>query len=212
MLVQPLRWRLASDQLVSTIPGAIHFALEGSNVWEEYAWSTYCNARHPSSPVNTFLGTLATEFSDLSDVAQLTRILVRLLLAAVLGFLLGFEREHRGKPAGVRTHMLVAIGSALFMLVPEQIGIQPQDISRVVQGLIAGIGFLCAGTILKQGQQEEHVTGMTTAAGLWMTAAIGMACGLGHGVMAIASASLTLVVLMLMPPIVIAIERLLRKR
>ena len=72
------------------------------------------------------------EFSDVGDVAQFTRIMVRLLLAAVLGFALGFEREQQGKAAGVRTHMLVAIGSALFVLVPQQTGIdagrhEPRD-------------------------------------------------------------------------------------
>ena len=161
--------------------------------------------------MNTILETLASEFSDVSDVSQLTRILVRLLLAAALGFLLGFEREHSGKAAGVRTHMLVAIGAALFMLVPQQSGIVPADMSRIIQGLIAGIGFLCAGTILKQGRDEDQVRGLTTAAGLWMTAAIGMACGLGRESTAIVSAVLTFVVLALMPPLVAAVERVVGK-
>jgi putative Mg2+ transporter-C (MgtC) family protein len=152
--------------------------------------------------------TIAAEFSDVGDVAQLTRILVRLLLAAVLGFALGFEREQQGKAAGVRTHMLVAIGSALFVLVPQQTGIEPADMSRVIQGLVAGVGFLCAGTILKQGRDERHVQGLTTAAGLWMTAAIGMACGLGREVTAIISALLALVVLALVPRLVTMIERI----
>jgi len=77
------------------------------------------------------LDTIAAEFSDVGDVAQLTRIVVRLMLAAVLGFMLGFEREQHGKAAGVRTHMLVAIGSALFVLIPQQTGIVPADMSRV---------------------------------------------------------------------------------
>ncbi|RYH16946.1 MAG: MgtC/SapB family protein, partial [Alcaligenaceae bacterium] len=71
--------------------------------------------------------TLAAEFSDVTDVAQLTRIVLRLTLAAVLGFALGFEREQQGKAAGVRTHMLVAIGSAMFVLIPQQTGIVPAD-------------------------------------------------------------------------------------
>src|SRR5688572_24882155 len=96
------------------------------------------------------LDTVAAEFSDVGDIAQLTRIVVRLMLAAVIGFMLGFEREQQGKAAGVRTHMLVAIGSALFVLIPQQTGIEPADMSRVIQGLVAGVGFLCAGTILKQ--------------------------------------------------------------
>ncbi len=153
------------------------------------------------------LDTIAAEFSDVGDLAQLTRILVRLLLAALLGFVLGFEREQQGKAAGVRTHMLVAIGSALFVLVPQQTGIVPADMSRVIQGLVAGVGFLCAGTILKQGKDEHHVQGLTTAAGLWMTAAIGMACGLGREATAVISALLAFVVLQCMPKLVSLIER-----
>lgn len=156
------------------------------------------------------LDTVASEFSDAGDVAQLTRISVRLLLAAVLGFLLGFEREQQGKAAGVRTHMLVAIGSALFVLIPQQTGIVPADMSRVIQGLVAGVGFLCAGTILKQGRDESHVQGLTTAAGLWMTAAIGMACGLGREVTAVFSALLALAVLSLVPRLVGLIERVVK--
>lgn len=152
--------------------------------------------------------TLATEFSDVPDLAQLVRIVVRLLLAALLGLLLGFEREYEGKAAGVRTHMLVAIGSALFVLVPQQAGIEPADMSRVIQGLVAGVGFLCAGTILKRGRTEEQVEGLTTAAGLWMTAAIGMACGLGREVTAILSALLGLAVLQAMPRLVIWVSRM----
>ncbi len=156
------------------------------------------------------LDTVASEFSDVGDVAQLTRIAVRLLLAAVLGFFLGFEREQQGKAAGVRTHMLVAIGSALFVLIPQQTGIVPADMSRVIQGLVAGVGFLCAGTILKQGRDESHVQGLTTAAGLWMTAAIGMACGLGREVTAVFSALLALAVLSLVPRLVGLIERVVK--
>jgi len=153
--------------------------------------------------------TVAAEFADFGDVAQITRIVVRLGLAALLGFALGFEREQRGKAAGIRTHMLVAIGSALFVLVPQQSGIVAGDMSRVIQGLIAGIGFLCAGTILKSGRDEQQVQGLTSAAGLWMTAAIGMACGLGRETMALLSTLLALAVLTLMPYVVRLIERAL---
>lgn len=150
---------------------------------------------------------LAAEFSDVPDLAQVLRIGVRLTLASVLGFMLGFEREQHGKAAGVRTHMLVAIGSAMFVLVPQQAGIGPADMSRVIQGLVAGVGFLCAGTILKQGKDEQNVQGLTTAAGLWMTAAIGMACGLGREVTAVLSTLLALAVLSLVPRLVALIER-----
>ena len=151
--------------------------------------------------------TIATEFSDLPDAGQATRVMLRLLLAALLGGLLGIEREQKGKAAGVRTHMLVAIGSAMFVLVPQQTGIVPADMSRVIQGLVAGVGFLCAGTILKQGKDESHVQGLTTAAGLWMTAAIGMACGLGRELTAVLSALLAFAVLALVPRLVDLIER-----
>ncbi|MCR6478138.1 MgtC/SapB family protein [Variovorax sp. ZS18.2.2] len=157
------------------------------------------------------LDTIASEFSDVTDVAQLTRIVVRLTLAAILGFVLGFEREQQGKAAGVRTHMLVAIGSAMFVLIPQQTGIVPADMSRVIQGLVAGVGFLCAGTILKQGKDESHVQGLTTAAGLWMTAAIGMACGLGREATALLSALLALAVLSLVPRLVSLLERTVAK-
>lgn len=144
------------------------------------------------------MATLANEFSDVPDAAQITRILVRLLLAAILGGILGYEREQRGKSAGVRTHMLVAMGAALFVLVPHQAGMEVADLSRVMQGVIAGIGFLCAGAIIKN-QSEEDVQGLTTAAGVWMTAAIGIACGLGRESTALISTLLALAVLNTVP-------------
>ena len=97
----------------------------------------------------TIQATILNEFSDLIEVEYTTRVSVRLLLAAILGGLLGYERETHGKAAGLRTHMLVAIGSALFVLVPELSGAEHDAMSRVIQGVIAGIGFLGAGTILK---------------------------------------------------------------
>ena len=150
--------------------------------------------------------TFIAEFSDLPDAAQVTRILLRLTLAALLGGLLGIERESKGKAAGVRTHMLVAMGSALFVLISQQAGMDSAGLSRVVQGLIAGIGFLCAGTILK-GNDEEKVKGLTTAAGIWLTAAIGMAAGLGREATAVLSTLLTLGVLALMPRLVRLLEK-----
>lgn len=142
--------------------------------------------------------TIASEFSDVPDLAQATRIVVRLMLAALLGGILGWERESKGKDAGVRTHMLVALGAALFVLVPQQAGILPADMSRVIQGVVAGIGFLCAGTILK-GDGENHVKGLTTSAGLWMTAAIGIAAGLGREATAVLSTLLALAVFAVVP-------------
>ncbi|EEC66763.1 hypothetical protein OsI_33139 [Oryza sativa Indica Group] len=140
------------------------------------------------------LATTAGEFSDLPDLEQATRIVVRLGMAGLLGGLLGWEREHRGKAAGVRTHMLVSMGAALFVLVAEQEGIAPADNSRVLQGIIAGVGFLGAGTILKS-DGAHQIRGLTTAAGIWLTAAIGVAAGLGREATALLSTLMALLVL-----------------
>ncbi|ARB27580.1 MgtC/SapB family protein [Pseudomonas tolaasii] len=152
--------------------------------------------------------TLQAEFADIGDAKQLTQITVRLLIAATLGGILGFEREHKGKAAGVRTHMLVALGAALFVLVPQMSGSQADAMSRVLQGVIAGIGFLGAGTILKGKEDEEgqHVKGLTTAAGLWMTAAIGVA-GMGRESTAVLSTLLALAVFSVMPWIVKRLDK-----
>lgn len=147
--------------------------------------------------------TLRAEFSDITDASQLTRVTVRLVIAALLGGILGFEREHKGKAAGVRTHMLVCMGAALFVLVPRLAGADDQALSRVVQGIVAGIGFLGAGTILKGDNLNTHqVKGLTTAAGLWMTAAIGIAAGSGREMTAVLSTILALGIFSLMPMIV----------
>lgn len=142
--------------------------------------------------------TLISEFSDLTNAAEVTRILLRLSLAALLGGLLGIEREKKGKAAGVRTHMLVAMGAAMFVLLAQQADMTSSDLSRVMQGIIAGVGFLGAGTILK-GVYEEKVTGLTTAAGIWLTAAIGTAAGLGRESTAVLSTLLALGIFTLMP-------------
>ena len=146
------------------------------------------------------LNTIASEFSDVPDAGEATRIVVRLTVAGILGGLLGWEREHAGKAAGVRTHMLVAMGAALFVLVAQQVGIGPADNSRVIQGIVAGVGFLGAGTILKgDADGESQVRGLTTAAGIWLTAAIGVAAGLGREVTAVLSTVLALAVLWAIP-------------
>lgn len=142
--------------------------------------------------------TITSEFSDITDLEDATRVSSRLLIASILGGLLGYERERRHKAAGLRTHMLVALGAALFVLVPVQAGMSLEDISRVIQGLATGIGFLGAGTILK-GDSAEDVKGLTTAAGIWLTAAIGVAVGLGHEATAVMSTLLALVIFALMP-------------
>jgi putative Mg2+ transporter-C (MgtC) family protein len=103
-------------------------------------------------------------------------MVIKLVLAAVLGGLIGFEREAHGRPAGLRTHILVSMGSALFTIVSISFGYQHSDPSRVASQIVSGIGFLGAGTIIRQG---SIVRGLTTAASLWTVAAIGMAVGTG---------------------------------
>lgn len=117
--------------------------------------------------------------------------IVRLTLALVLGGAIGIEREYRAKEAGFRTHFLVALGSALFCVVSQfGFGIDLKDSSRVAAQVVSGIGFLGAGTIIFQ---KNVVRGLTTAAGLWVTAAIGLACGTG---MYVAAAIATAMVLL----------------
>ena len=104
-------------------------------------------------------------------------LIMRLSLALVLGGAIGLEREYRAKEAGFRTHFLVALGSALFCVVSQfGFGFDLKDSSRVAAQVVSGIGFLGAGTIIFQ---KNVVRGLTTAAGLWVTAAIGLACGTG---------------------------------
>ena len=151
--------------------------------------------------------TVLSEFSDIPDTAEITLISLRLVLAAALGGLLGYEREQKGKAAGLRTHMLVALGAALFVLIPQQAGASIADLTRVLQGLVAGVGFLGAGAII-MGKRQEEAKGMTTAAGIWLTAAIGVAAGMGREATAVLSTFLALVILYLIPKV----EQLLKGR
>jgi putative Mg2+ transporter-C (MgtC) family protein len=151
--------------------------------------------------------TFVAEFSDFNDVTELTTLIIRLLMAALLGGILGFEREHRGKAAGIKTHMLVAVGSALFVLIPQQAGLSEAELSRVVQGIIAGIGFLGAGAILKKGADEKDLKGLTTAAGIWLTSAIGVAAGLGRESSAILCTILALIILLIVPRVAELLEK-----
>jgi putative Mg2+ transporter-C (MgtC) family protein len=143
---------------------------------------------------------IQVDFADLPGMMEVTQIVVRLLLAALLGGLLGFQRERVGKAAGLRTHMLVALGSAVFVLIPYQAGMSLADLSRVLQGVIAGIGFLGAGTILKR-HESEQIHGLTTAAGLWLTAAVGIAAGMGREASAVLGTVLAFIILSLLPRI-----------
>jgi putative Mg2+ transporter-C (MgtC) family protein len=113
------------------------------------------------------------------DATHLIRVVARLCTAALLGALLGSERERAGKAAGLRTHMLVALGCALFVMFPAESGMTRTDLSRVIQGVAAGIGFIGAGTILKRPDSGD-VQGLTTAASIWLTGAMGLAVGAGQ--------------------------------
>jgi putative Mg2+ transporter-C (MgtC) family protein len=117
-------------------------------------------------------------FQGLDDFGHVLRVAVRLGVALLLGGVLGWERQREHKAAGLRTHMLVSLGSALFTLVAVEAGIKPDNLARVIQGLVIGIGFLGGGTIVKLGEQQQ-VHGLTTAASIWLAAAVGLAVGLG---------------------------------
>ena len=138
------------------------------------------------------------DFYDLPGGQQVGQIIGRMLVAAGLAGLLGYERGHSGKAAGVRTHMLVALAAAFLVMVCEQSGFGGDELSRVLQGLAAGVGFLGAGTILKMSEQRR-VVGLTTAASLYLTTAIGVAAGMGRQMTAILGTALALTVLMVLP-------------
>ena len=121
----------------------------------------------------------------MSEPLSLEQTVLRLVAAAAMGALLGINRQHHGKPAGLKTLTLVSVGAASFMLVSLELfltvpdtsaGVSRVDLTRVVQGVVGGIGFLGAGSII---QARGSVVGMTTAATIWTVGAIGLACGLG---------------------------------
>ena len=123
-------------------------------------------------------------------------VLLRVFAAVLLGAVVGIERERAGKPAGLRTHMLVSLGTAVVVIACQDAGMSLDGLSRVIQGIVTGIGFIGAGTILKLNEQRE-IQGLTTAAGLWMTAAIGVAVGLGVLGLAVIGTVVTVLVLFL---------------
>src|SRR5690606_20306016 len=140
--------------------------------------------------------TIVHEFSDIPDAEQATRILLRLSMAIILGAAIGYERELRGKDAGLRTHMLVSLGAAIFILAPLQIGMPIEDASRVLQGIIAGIGYRRAGAIIKLSNDQE-IRGLTTAASVWVAAGIGIAAGMGLEATAVVSTAAVLFILVI---------------
>jgi|SRR5437773_3848892 len=134
---------------------------------------------------------LSFGFPELHDVE---RVVIRLLAAAILGAAIGIERQRAGKAAGVRTHMLVTVGTTVFLLACSRYGMNIDGTSRVIQGIITGIGFIGAGTIIKL-EGEMDVKGLTTSAGIWMSAAIGVTVGLGALGLAILATFLALIIL-----------------
>lgn len=129
---------------------------------------------------------VTNELGPLPDL----EVLVRLGVAAAVGAVVGLDRERQGKPAGLRTHVLVSAGAALFVVAAAETGTATADMSRVIQGVAAGVGFLGAGAILKLSDARQ-ILGLTTAATIWMTAALGVAAGLGRLSLAGAAAVLT---------------------
>ena len=121
-------------------------------------------------------------------------VIIRLLAATLLGAIVGFQRERAGKPAGSRTHILVCLGTAVFVLSCSGVGMSLDGLSRVIQGIVTGIGFIGAGSILKLSEGRD-IQGLTTAAGVWMTAAIGVSVGLGSLGVALLSTLFTLIIL-----------------
>lgn len=150
--------------------------------------------------MDKILQALAVEFA-LPDTTILVAALARLAVAAVLGGLIGWEREQKGRAAGLKTHILVSIGSALFILAPTLAGIPGEENTRVMQGIVSGIGLLGAGAILRN-REGTQVEGLTTAASIWMTAAIGMAAGMGMEVLALLATVFTWLVIAAIPKVI----------
>jgi putative Mg2+ transporter-C (MgtC) family protein len=126
--------------------------------------------------MNAILDELA---ASLPNTQEAVRVVIRMLAALLAGGIIGLQREASGKAAGLRTHMLVCAGTTLFVLAAIDAGMEQDALSRVIQGLVTGIGFLGAGAILKV-ESSHQIKGLTTAAGIWMTAALGVAIGLGQ--------------------------------
>jgi len=145
--------------------------------------------------------------------ADTNEVIVRLFAAAAIGACIGLDREVRRKPAGMRTHALVALGSALVTLVVVRFdpkGPHIDAISRAVQGIIAGVGFLGGGAILKA--EHEMVSGLTTAASIWLVASLGIACGVGQWVAALIALAFALIILIVGGPVEGFVHRLSSRR
>ena len=130
------------------------------------------------------------------DTQQLVRVVIRLVTAVLLGAAIGFERQRAGKEAGLRTHIIVTLGTSVFVLACSGYGMSSDGLSRVIQGIVTGIGFIGAGSILKL-DQERNIKGLTTSAGIWMASAVGVATGLGEIGLALLATMTTVIVLAL---------------
>ena len=134
------------------------------------------------------------------------RPLLRLGVAALAGGAVGLERQLRGRPAGLRTHMLVSLGAAIVVALAD--GASPDAASRVIQGVVTGVGFLCAGEILHHVRAgEELVTGLTSAASLWVTGALGMAAASGRWALTVVGTVATVGTLTLVHKVELALPR-----
>ncbi len=141
---------------------------------------------------------------------SISEMAIRMCLAVMLGAVVGFEREYRNRPAGLRTHMLVALAASSFMIIALEVFYRTQhmaeyarlDLLRVIEAVTAGVAFLAAGTIITSG---TRVAGLTTGASLWLTGAVGLACGIGYYVVAALATALALFILV----IVRVIERVM---
>lgn len=143
---------------------------------------------------------MATPFDCLWNPGD-GRILLRLLLAAAAGGIVGWNRFRAGKPAGIGTHALVAMGAALFVAAPIQwaAGQDPAAVTRVVQGIATGVGFLGAGEIFRDLQRPDRVHGLTSAAALWVTAALGIVAGCGSVLLVFAATGMVVLVILVAP-------------
>ena len=134
--------------------------------------------------------------NGLHDSEQLAHVFIRLLAATLCGGLIGVQRESTRKPAGLRTHVLVSVATAAFIIACAASGMSADALSRVIQGIVTGIGFIGAGSILKL-SHEHAIKGLTTAASVWMSAAIGVTVGLGALGIALMLTALALIILSL---------------
>jgi putative Mg2+ transporter-C (MgtC) family protein len=128
--------------------------------------------------------------------AEFVRITFRMVVAAILGAVIGYEREKAKKAAGLRTHILVTLGTCVFVLGGAGFGMNSDGLSRIIQGITTGVGFIGAGSILKL-NNERDIRGLTTSAGIWMASAIGVAAGLGEIGLAVVATAVGIIVLAL---------------